>query len=305
MNGGTPQSGEAICAGTNPSEAPRPRVASEPVPPRCPRCHTSLAPVGALWLCLDCAWSEPLLQPAPPPPAPEAPPTAASSATEAETPPAPRVEEEESPTEEPFFPPRRETAEHDEEPTPPSVWLPPRRQRGGVMTALGFQAGHSCPRVCGGVLEEVDGSLRCTACDFRSSRLVSAPRTPAAPTFSCIPAEEIEEKELLQEEAIPEAEADDERLPPEVPPAPEYAETTPAVASDRVEVPAIETLPAQQAELTALQAENARLQDENARLLQRIYDLMRLGDLQPPPPPITRPDAPSRRSLWRLPRRRR
>ncbi|MBW3625578.1 MAG: hypothetical protein KY468_19460 [Armatimonadetes bacterium] len=61
-----------------------------------------------------------------------------------------------------------------------ALWLPPRRRRGGLTTPLGFQAGHPCPRVCGGALEEAEGGLRCTGCDFRYPEEVRYPEEEAA-----------------------------------------------------------------------------------------------------------------------------
>ena len=61
------------------------------------------------------------------------------------------------------------------EPAAP-LWAPGRRPRRGRTTPLGFAAGDSCPRICGGVLDEQDGSLRCTVCDFRYPEAAAGPQ---------------------------------------------------------------------------------------------------------------------------------
>jgi hypothetical protein len=43
----------------------------------------------------------------------------------------------------------------------------PRKTGKRIVTPLGFSAGSPCPRVCGGVLEEMEGAIRCNRCDFR------------------------------------------------------------------------------------------------------------------------------------------
>jgi hypothetical protein len=82
--------------------------------------------------------------------------------------------------------------------TPPPLEAPPsgndlaaapapaRQTSRKRITPLGFDAGSPCPRMCGGVLTEAEGCLRCSVCDFRypekerPTAEVSPPPPPSA-----------------------------------------------------------------------------------------------------------------------------
>lgn len=200
----------------------------------CPTCGSDLIVVGDYRLCLDCAYREEL--PPPPPPGPD--PTealagsgAVKGASEGE---APLGQNDASS----FAPAPSESGE--------PLWLPQRRRRGGVTTPLGFQAGHPCPRVCGGVLIEAGGVLLCTVCDFR----------------------------------YPEGEAGRGELPADIP------TLVPADATlTAPPVPAAGTEQADTArEAEALRREVERLRDENRKLLKLVTDMIE-GLTNAPAPP--------------------
>ena len=52
-------------------------------------------------------------------------------------------------------------------PTPSTAGRSPRRGTRGTTTPLGFSDGDPCPRLCGGVLREAGGRLRCANCPFQ------------------------------------------------------------------------------------------------------------------------------------------
>lgn len=190
----------------------------------CPSCGARLIVVGDQRMCLDCAYQED--QSSPPPLLHDSAESALSD---------PQITDAAEPTSSSESPAAPASAEPSA-----ALWLPPRRNRGAMTTPLGFQAGHACPRVCGGVLEESAGVLRCTGCDFRY------PDSPELPG--------------LQETSPPPQRAvispPGESSP--APIAPAASEREQALAEER----------------DILRREVARLREENLHLVKLVTDLL-------------------------------